>query len=125
MRLPCFDTKLPKVGFHYPMNFFLILRIIAEFNNIQSRALNPPEDSEELMAMLQFVENARTNGMIKLNERIKNAMERLQYLMESFLFEQGTTSNYFTLFYIMLNINHRPTNIAVFKYSEHLRFDTC
>ena len=115
MRLPCFDTKLPKVGFHYPMNFFLILRIIAEFNNIQSRALNPPEDSEELMAMLQFVENARTNGMIKLNERIKNAMERLQYLMESFLFEQGATSNYFSLFCIMFIINQRPTNIAVFN----------
>ena len=110
-----FPAKLPKVGLHYPVNFFLILRIIAEFNNIQSRALNPPEDSEELMAMLQFVENARTNGMIKLNERIKNAMERLQYLMESFLFEQGATSNYFSLFYIMLIINQRPTNIAVFN----------
>lgn len=41
------------------------------------------------MSMLKFVENARTNGMIKLNERIKAAMERLQYLMESFLFEQS------------------------------------
>ena len=56
---------------------------------IQSRALQPPEDSEELMSMVQFVEQARSAGMIKLNERIKNAMERLQYLMDTYLFEQG------------------------------------
>lgn len=56
---------------------------------IQTRSLQPPENSEELMSMVQFVEEARTNGMIKLNERIRNAMERLQYLMESYLFEQG------------------------------------
>jgi len=34
------------------------------------------------------VENARSAGMVKLNERIKHAMDRLQYLMESYLFEQ-------------------------------------
>lgn len=44
------------------------------------------------MSMVQFVEQARSAGMVKLNERIKNAMERLQYLMESYLFEQGETA---------------------------------
>lgn len=37
---------------------------------IKSRALGEPETSEELMEMVAFVENARTVGMIKLNERI-------------------------------------------------------
>lgn len=63
-------------------------RIIAEFVNIQERALKVPEDSEELMQMVKFVENARSAGMVKLNERIKHTMDRLQYLMEAFLFEQ-------------------------------------
>lgn len=56
---------------------------------IQSRALQPPEDSEDLMSMVQFIESARSAGMIKLNERIRGVMDRLLYLMESFLFEQS------------------------------------
>lgn len=64
-------------------------RIISEFEMIQDRALQPPEDSEDLMSMVQFIENARSAGMIKLNERIRGAMDRLLYLMEAFLFEQG------------------------------------
>lgn len=51
--------------------------------------MKEPEDSEELMTMLQFVENARSAGMVKLNERIRHAMERLTYLLDTFLFEQG------------------------------------
>ena len=38
---------------------------------IQERALKVPETSEELQEMVTFVEQARTVGMIKLNERIK------------------------------------------------------
>lgn len=34
------------------------------------RALKEPETSEELIDMISFVENARTMGMIKLNEKI-------------------------------------------------------
>lgn len=34
------------------------------------RALKEPETSEELMEMMAFVENARTMGMIRLNEKI-------------------------------------------------------
>ena len=38
---------------------------------MKKRALKEPENSEELMDMIAFVENARTLGMIKLNDRIK------------------------------------------------------
>ena len=38
---------------------------------IQERALKVPETSEELQDMVTFVEQARTVGMIQLNERIK------------------------------------------------------
>ena len=39
--------------------------------NIETKALREPETTEELMEMTQFVETARTTGMIALNARIK------------------------------------------------------
>ncbi|CAL1542210.1 unnamed protein product [Lymnaea stagnalis] len=44
--------------------------ICKEFSHIKERALAVPGGSEELIDMLNFVEIARTTGMIKLNERI-------------------------------------------------------
>ena len=38
---------------------------------IQERALRVPETSEELQEMMTFVQQARTVGMVRLNERIK------------------------------------------------------
>lgn len=69
--------------------------IIQEFLIVESRALLPPEDSEELMSMVQFVEKARTTGMVKLNERLKNAAERLDYLLETYLFESSKYNELF------------------------------
>jgi len=46
-------------------------RICDEFNTIQKRAIKEPETSEELMEMTLFVEQARSIGMIKLNQRIQ------------------------------------------------------
>ena len=45
--------------------------ICNDFSIIKERALKEPETSEELMDMIAFVGNARTAGMIKLNEQIK------------------------------------------------------
>ena len=45
--------------------------ICNEFKHIRERSLREPENSEELMDMLSFVEHARTLGMINLNDRIK------------------------------------------------------
>ncbi len=36
--------------------------------------------------MISFVENARTMGMINLNERIKEAHTRMQYLLDIYIF---------------------------------------
>ena len=51
--------------------YLLLCSICAEFAVIKERALKVPETSEELQEMMTFVEQARTVGMIKLNERIK------------------------------------------------------
>ena len=45
--------------------------ICAEFRHMEERALRVPDTSEELQDMIVFVEDARTMGMIKLNDRIK------------------------------------------------------
>ncbi|KAL8620603.1 hypothetical protein ACOMHN_017884 [Nucella lapillus] len=74
--------------------------ICSEFAVIQERALRLPETSEELQDMVTFVEQARTVGMIKLNERIKartvgmiklnerikESKDRLAYLIDVFMF---------------------------------------
>ena len=89
LQITSFQTHVVVLTFKLYILLYVCSSIIAEFTNIQNRALQPPEDSEELMSMVQFVEQARSAGMVKLNERIKNAMERLQYLMDTYLFEQG------------------------------------
>ncbi|GFS01672.1 dynein heavy chain 12, axonemal-like [Elysia marginata] len=61
--------------------------ICKEFHNIKERALAVPETSEELIDMLTFVENARTTGMIKLNQKITESKDRLAYLIDVFMFE--------------------------------------
>lgn len=60
--------------------------ICQEFEVIQERALRVPETSEDLTEMVNFIEIARTAGMIKLNERIKESKDRLAYLIDVFMF---------------------------------------
>lgn len=66
-----------------------ILSICSEFETIEERALREPTNSEELMDMLAFMGQARTMGMIKLNERIKESHNRMQYLLDVYLFCDG------------------------------------
>ena len=61
--------------------------ICAEFVNIKERALRRPENTEELMAMVSFVEMARSSGMVNLwNKHIRDCHERLNYLLDVHLF---------------------------------------
>ncbi|XP_041350374.1 dynein heavy chain 12, axonemal-like isoform X3 [Gigantopelta aegis] len=60
--------------------------ICKEFRMMQERALKVPETSEDLMEMVDFVTNARTIGMVSLNERIKESKDRLAYLIDVFMF---------------------------------------
>jgi len=61
-------------------------RICEEFANIEERALKEPDTSEDLIDMISFVEKARTQGMVQLNERITQSKDRLAYLIDVFLF---------------------------------------
>lgn len=60
--------------------------ICAEFQTMKERALKDPENSEELMEVMAFVEKARSMGMINLNDRIKESYNRMQYLLDVYFF---------------------------------------
>lgn len=64
------------------------MSICAEFDHIKERALTETDKSEELMDMISFIENARTLGMIKLNERIKTSFEHLQWMLDIYIFSE-------------------------------------
>lgn len=64
------------------------MNICAEFDHIKERALTETDKSEELMDMISFIENARTLGMIKLNERIKTSFEHLQWMLDVYIFSE-------------------------------------
>ena len=61
------DTLLERVAEDHRKECALICK---EFEHIKDRALKPPENSEELMDMVAFIGQARSLGMVKLNERI-------------------------------------------------------
>jgi hypothetical protein len=60
--------------------------ICEEFQTIRDRALKPPDSSEDLMEMVKFTQEARTSGMVALNERIKESKDRLAYLIDVYMF---------------------------------------
>jgi len=47
-----------------------VCSICQEFETIAERALQEVATTEELMEMIDYIEEARTNGMRKLNERV-------------------------------------------------------
>jgi len=48
----------------------IVCSICQEFETIAERALQEVATTEELMEMIDYIEEARTNGMRKLNERV-------------------------------------------------------
>jgi len=47
-----------------------VCRICEEFETIAERALREVATTEELIDMIDYIEEARTNGMRKLNQRV-------------------------------------------------------
>ncbi|XP_063147830.1 dynein axonemal heavy chain 12 [Candoia aspera] len=68
--------------------------ICSEFEAIKERALKVPETTEEMMESIAFIEKAKTIGIQKLYERIKECQRRMNYLLDVYLFEpQDLTLN--------------------------------
>ena len=47
-----------------------VCSVCQEFETIAERALQEVATTEELMEMIDYIEEARTNGMRKLNDRV-------------------------------------------------------
>jgi len=47
-----------------------VCSVCKEFETIAERALQEVATTEELMEMIDYIEEARTNGMRKLNQRV-------------------------------------------------------
>uniref|UniRef100_A0A8C5SFB2 Dynein heavy chain 12, axonemal n=1 Tax=Laticauda laticaudata TaxID=8630 RepID=A0A8C5SFB2_LATLA len=62
-------------------------KICNEFENIKERALKVPETTEEMMESIAFIDKAKTIGIQKLYERIKECQRRMNYLLDIYLFE--------------------------------------
>ncbi|XP_013912660.1 PREDICTED: dynein heavy chain 12, axonemal isoform X1 [Thamnophis sirtalis] len=62
-------------------------KICNEFENIKERALKVPETTEEMMESIAFIDKAKTIGIQKLYERIKECQRRMNYLLDVYLFE--------------------------------------
>lgn len=50
-------------------------RIISKFEAIRERALTKPEDTREMIDMLQFVKEAKTKTLVKLDSDIKVSLK--------------------------------------------------
>ncbi|KAK9406180.1 hypothetical protein NXF25_004954 [Crotalus adamanteus] len=61
--------------------------ICSEFETIKERALKVPETTEEMMESIAFIDKAKTIGIQKLYERIKECQRRMNYLLDIYLFE--------------------------------------
>lgn len=53
----------------------IFCRIISEFEAIRERALTKPEDTREMIDMLQFVKEAKTKTLVKLDSDIKVSLK--------------------------------------------------
>ncbi|XP_073448349.1 dynein axonemal heavy chain 12 [Aquarana catesbeiana] len=61
-------------------------KICKEFESIKIQALKVPETTEDVIAEIEFVEEAKTKGIIALKSRISECQRRMNYLLDVFLF---------------------------------------
>ncbi|XP_019392438.1 PREDICTED: dynein heavy chain 12, axonemal [Crocodylus porosus] len=97
MRLDCDDLKQGLADKAKSFASMLLERIVAnhreenekicqEFETIKDHALKIPETTEEMMETITYVEKAKTTGIQELIVRIKECHQRMNYLLDVFIF---------------------------------------
>ncbi|KAM8930418.1 dynein axonemal heavy chain 12 [Pelodytes ibericus] len=61
-------------------------RICAEFERIKEHALMVPETTEDVIEEMTFVEEVKTKGLVELKARIAESHQRMNYLLDVYLF---------------------------------------
>nr|CAH8846959.1 unnamed protein product [Trichobilharzia regenti] len=97
IRLDCEDVKVGLSKECHRLANLLLDRVVSDFrqNNdeiceafeeMRDRCRAIPQNSEELIDMIQYMEEARCQGMIRMTEKISLTMEYLDYLLDVYLF---------------------------------------
>uniref|UniRef100_A0A3Q3B332 Dynein axonemal heavy chain 12 n=1 Tax=Kryptolebias marmoratus TaxID=37003 RepID=A0A3Q3B332_KRYMA len=81
-------------------------RICSEFEVIQKKALEVPENTEDIAQMEEYIKSTKTKGVAELNEKIKEACDRLLYLLNVHIFEPEDLELNSTVFLWPENIPH-------------------
>ncbi|XP_018647275.1 dynein heavy chain, putative [Schistosoma mansoni] len=98
IQLDCGDVKIGLYKECYRLANLLLDRVVSDFtrNNdeicatfeeIRNRCHTIPQNSEELIDMIQYMEEARCQGMIRMTEKISLTMEYLNYLLDVYFFD--------------------------------------
>ncbi|KAM4720749.1 dynein axonemal heavy chain 12 [Rhinophrynus dorsalis] len=61
--------------------------VCKEFEIIQERVLRVPESTEDLIAQMEYVQQAKTQGIKELKARITESLRRMNYLFDVHLFK--------------------------------------
>ncbi|KAF7249828.1 Dynein heavy chain 12, axonemal, partial [Varanus komodoensis] len=80
-------------------------KICNEFETIKERALKIPETTEEMMESIVYIDKAKTIGIQKLYERIKECQQRMNYLLDVYLFDSEDLALNATVLLWPQNIN--------------------
>ncbi|XP_056445731.1 dynein axonemal heavy chain 12 isoform X2 [Gadus chalcogrammus] len=64
------------------------LKICQEFETIREKALSVPANTEDMTEMITYVTDIKANGVALLQEKIKEAYNRLGYLLDVHVFDQ-------------------------------------
>ncbi|KAJ3049383.1 Dynein heavy chain 7, axonemal [Rhizophlyctis rosea] len=76
------------------MNRKTNLGIIESYEKISARAMKAPSDTEELVELMHYIENARTKDVVALRDEINRGKKRLDFLLQyAFLSEEDIKLN--------------------------------
>ncbi|XP_034447227.1 dynein heavy chain 12, axonemal [Hippoglossus hippoglossus] len=90
------------------------LLICSEFETIREKALKVPENTEDMAQMVDYIHFTKTKSIAELNEKIKEAYNRLIYLLDVHIVEPEDLELNSTVFLWPENILH------VFELSDEV-----
>ncbi|XP_067384444.1 dynein axonemal heavy chain 12 [Channa argus] len=90
------------------------LLICSEFEAIKEKALQVPQDIEDMAYMIDYINSTKTKGITDLNEKINEAYCRVVYLLDVHMIEPDDLELNSTVFLWPLNI------LNVFELNEEV-----
>ncbi|TPP61649.1 Dynein heavy chain 7 axonemal [Fasciola gigantica] len=98
IRLDCEDVKVGLAKECRRLANALLERVVSDFKRtndeicsgfeeMRDRCRATPQNSEELIAMIQYMEEARCQGMVRMEEKISWSREYLDYLLDVYHFK--------------------------------------